>query len=565
MTYKLSRRGLLGATAGVGVITAISTLPAGADPEPGTSPTHDKQLYAWASDTWASMTAMTDEKSGLVADNIDGDLLKRSGYTSPTNIGGYLWCCIVARDLGIISGGECSTRISKTLATLARIEKHEPSGMFYNWYDEATGAVLYTWPEDGNVVYPFVSSVDMGWLGAALHVVAEADPANSIAASKLFEAMRWDMFYDKKFGPKGEDGPTGGIYGGFWTAKPGQEADLLPSAIGEGEDVWYTKNHYDTTISEARMVTYLGIIRGQLPDKVYFSTFRTFPPPYDWQEMTPVGEEVTYLGVPVYQGAYTYRGFQVVPGWGGSMFEELMPDLFVPEATWAPNSWGRNHPLHVRAQREHGLDDAKYGYWGFSPCSDPAGGYREYGVDALGMNPEGYFSDQEKTNYVSTKPPTTYGDGVVTPHAAFLAMMYEPENARENLAKLQKDFKSYGTGGFYDAVAVKSGKVAKRHLSLDQSMCLGALGNVMLSGRLHKYFATPAVERALRPLLAMEEFNVEPTAVPSPEPTKPTPTPSTKPTSPTPKPSTKPSPTPSATVPRPTQPTNKPGLPGTGV
>ncbi|MGO1383687.1 MAG: glucoamylase family protein, partial [Arachnia sp.] len=475
-----------------------------------------------------------------------------SGYTSPTNIGGYLWCCIVARDLGIISSGECSNRISKTLDTLSRIEKHEPSGMFYNWYDEASGVVLTTWPEDGNIVYPFVSSVDMGWLGAALHVVSEADPANSIAAGKLFEAMRWDMFYDTDFGPEGTDGKTGGIYGGFWTAEPGAESDLLPPAIGEGDDVWYTKNHYDTTISEARMVTYLGIIRGQIPDKVYFSTYRTFPPEFDWQEMPPVGEPTTHLGVPFFEGAYTYRGFQVVPGWGGSMFEELMPDLFVPEATWAPDSWGRNHPLHVRAQREHGLDDARYGYWGFSPCSNPAGGYREYGVDALGMNPEGYFSDQEETDFASDNPPTTYGDGVVTPHAAFLAMMYEPESARDNLAKLQKDFDSYGTGGFYDAVAVRSGTVAKRHLSLDQSMCLGALGNVMLSGRLQNYFATGEVERALRPVISVEEFNVEapPTPTPSAEPTAPSPSATVAPTVP---PSTPP-----------TRPTNPPGLPSTG-
>ena len=72
-----------------------------------------------------------------------------------------------------------------------------------------------------------------------------------------------------------------------------------------------------------------------------------------------------------------------------------MPAVFVPEEEWAPRSWGVNHPLHVRAEREHGLVEADYGYWGFSPSSNPAGGYREYGVDALGMNPEGYFSDQE--------------------------------------------------------------------------------------------------------------------------------------------------------------------------
>ena len=30
-------------------------------------------------------------------------------------------------------------------------------------------------------------------------------------------------------------------------------------------------------------------------------------------------------------------------------------------AGWAPRSWGVNHALTVRAQREFGLDDAKYG------------------------------------------------------------------------------------------------------------------------------------------------------------------------------------------------------------
>ena len=29
------------------------------------------------------------------------------------------------------------------------------------------------------------------------------------------------------------------------------------------------------------------------------------------------------------------------------MFEALMPDLFVPEEQWGPNSWGRNHPATV--------------------------------------------------------------------------------------------------------------------------------------------------------------------------------------------------------------------------
>ena len=116
------------------------------------------------------------------------------------------------------------------------------------------------------------------------------------------------------------------------------------------------------------------------------------------------------------------------------MFESLMPDLFIPEATWAPRSWGINHPLTVRAHIEHGLDDAKYGYWGFSPASNPKGGYSVYGVEAIGMDPGGYPSDLEATNYDAgfegcregTNPNPTYGDGVVTPHAAFLAMRTHP-------------------------------------------------------------------------------------------------------------------------------------------
>src|SRR5690242_11446294 len=95
-----------------------------------------------------------------------------------------------------------------------------------------------------------------------------------------------------------------------------------------------------------------------------------------------------------------------------------------------------NHPLMVRAHREHGLDEATYGFWGFSPASDPTRhrGYREYGVDAVGLNDKGYYSDVESTNVDrgfagcrnGVNPDPTYGDGVVTPHAAFLAMMHDP-------------------------------------------------------------------------------------------------------------------------------------------
>ncbi len=469
-------------------------------------------LMTWAEDTWHSMLAMTHPGTGLPADNITGDLSTRSGYTSPTNIGGLMWSAVAAREMRIINPGECTRLLRRTLRTLLRMEHHEPSGMYYNWYDEATGEALRTWPQPPyNTVYPFVSSVDNGWLGAALWVVRNSVPGVAELAGRLFDRMRWDAFYDPA-GPR----PGGLMHGGFFPFDHDRPGGVYRGSHIDAPDVWLTTHHYDTIVSESRITSYLAIMTGMAPPQHYFASWRTFPATCDWSwhEMQPVGETRTYLGIDVYEGAYTYRGKRIVPGWGGSMFEELMPNVFVPEEVWGPRSWGENHPLHVRAQIEHGLQEADYGYWGFSPASNPFGGYREYGVDALGLNPEGYFSDREMTNYdigfgecrPATSPNPDYGDGVVTPHAAFLAMMHAPAAAYANLSRLQTDFDSYGPGGFYDAVAVGSGTVAERYLSLDQAMIMGALGNVLARNVLQRAFSTRRVEAALRPVIAMEEF-----------------------------------------------------------
>jgi len=468
----------------------------------------------WAADTWTSLVAMTDPATGLAADNIPESLAAgdRSGYTSPTNIGGYMWSAVVARELGIISRKECTHRLERTLRTLVRMPHHTPSGMYYNWYDEASGEVLTSWPGTGDRIHPFLSSVDNGWLGAALMVVRTADRRIGWLADMVFSRMRWDMFYNADH-PR----PGGLMHGGFYDAPPpAGSSTFTGNHIGVGPDVWYTNHHYDTTVSETRITSYLGIATGQVPGRHYYATWRTFPSSDDWswQESKPVGFDRTYLGVEVYEGAYTYRGMNIVPGWGGSMFEELMPDVFVPEAQWAPWSWGRNHPLHVRAQREHGLREAGYGYWGFSPASDPFGGYREYGVDALGLNPEGYFSDVERTNYDAgfgtVRPGTNstpdYGDGVVTPHAAFLAMQHEPAAAYANLLRIERELGAYGDGGFFDAVAVGSGTIARRYLSLDQAMVMGAIGNVLAKDVIRRAFATWQVEKVLRPVIGREMF-----------------------------------------------------------
>jgi hypothetical protein len=206
----------------------------------------------------------------------------------------------------------------------------------------------------------------------------------------------------------------------------------------------------------------------------------------------------------------------VVPTWGGSMFEALMVPLFVPEETWGPRSWGVNHPLYVRGQIEHGLEEAGYGYWGFSPSNNPDGGYREYGVDQLGMEPNGYASDEPRTfvdqpfgdcpGRAGSPAPTEYNNGVVTPHASFLAYRYAPEAALDNLAKLRTDFDAYGPGGFYDAINVGTGVVSKRYLSLDQGMVMAALGNALAGDDLRRYVSKGAMQEVLEPMMRREVF-----------------------------------------------------------
>jgi hypothetical protein len=515
------RKTILGTAAAALVVAALSPTSANAQEKP------DDVLMEYARDTWASFEAMVDPDTSLPADNIEGDLdpSTRSAYTSPTNIGGYLWSTVVARDLKIIDRDEAYERMSQTLSTVAQLDRHDDSGMFYNWYDPRTLEVLRIWPENGNTVYPFLSSVDNGWMAAALMVVRDAEPRLRDEANAIFDGMDFGFYYDPA-----AKADVGLIRGGFWDEPP-VECSIVGNYRDRGPDVWYTCHHYGAFNSEPRIASYIGIATGQIPPEHYFGPWRTFPADncdWSWTEQAGIGVWQEYLGVQVWEGAYEYRGMNVVPTWGGSMFEALMPDLFVPEATWGADSWGVNHPLFVQGQIEHGMEEAGYGYWGFSPASNPAGGYREYGVDLMGMDAAsatagGYSSDQERTTVdlgyfaldgTQCRPPQPlpeeYGDGVVTPHAVFLALPYAPQEALDNLARLRADFDVYGAGGFFDAVAVGSGTVASRYLALDQAMVMASIGNYLRHGMVQQYFVDQEFRDALRPLMAMETFLAQP-------------------------------------------------------
>ena len=478
----------------------------------------ERTLQRYAADTWRSFVAMVEPDTGLPADNIQGSLRAstRSEYTSPTNIGMYLWATLAARDLGLITADEAVDRISQTLTTVEGLERHEPSGQFWNWYSPQTGDKLTTWPEPPhNPVVPFASSVDNGWLASALLMVANAVPDLHDRARALAESMNFGCYYDPN--AKGPDAGAGLIRGGFWLTPQGGS---VPGDYCEmGETVQYTGHHYGAFNTEPRIASYIGIALGQIPAEHYFGGWRTFPDTCDWSwpETRPIGEWHEYMGVEVFEGAYPYGDQLIVPTWGGSMFEALMVPLVVPEEEWGPMSWAVTHPLYVESHVEYGLEEAGYGYWGFSPASNPAGGYREYGIDVLGMDTVGYTTDVERLTSIESgwddpacfraaQTIDDYGQGVVTPHAAFLALDFTPEAAMENLRNLADDFDGmYGHGGFKDAVNVATGQVANRYLALDQGMVMAAIANELTDDALQGYLAE-TLQPSLQPLMAIEEF-----------------------------------------------------------
>jgi hypothetical protein len=450
-------------------------------------------LQRYAHDTWASFVAMTDERTGLPADSLAADGT-RSVQTSTTNIGAYMWSTLVAERLGMISHAETVERLSKTIGTLEQMERYSPGGQFYNWYDHRTGSKLTQWPPTGAPLTPILSSVDNGWLATGLKVVQSSVPELAARAGALYDSMDFGFYY---------------------------RPEVNRIAFHYAPDTGKSPCCYDTVVSESRIASYIGIVKKELPAKEYYGTWRSFPDTCDWswQETRPVGVTRTYFGVNVFEGAYPYDGMLVTPSWGGSMFEALMPALFVPEERLAPQSWGVNHPATVRAQIHHGLDEARYGYWGFSPSNTPEGGYSVYGVDAIGMNPNGNPSNEDKTlvdhgfagcpgrDPQVDPPPSAYTNGVVTPHAAFLALRFAPSAAMADLDDLARDFPNlYGTWGFRDSVNVDSGAVSNSYLSLDQGMIMAAIGNALGNDFLRTAFATPDVERALGRVIGREQF-----------------------------------------------------------
>lgn len=361
-----------------------------------------------------------------------------------------MWSTVAARELGLLTLSDARDRCGRLLSALDTLPRHPPTGLYFNWYDAARAALPARapkhWPSP-----PFVSSIDNGWLAAALLLLAAVEPTLADRAHSRLESMDFDVFD----GPGTTAGGSQPLHGGFWlrgTRRP----TVTSSPLSDGSRVHLTPHCYDMLNSETRLTELVLIaLRRRTPSLAH-----------------------------LHQPIRSLFDTDVVATWGGSMFEALAPAVLVPETEWAPATWGLNHARTADLHRRHG---ARLGgdAWGFSPALRPGGRYAEFGVAEIAAGP-GY-------------PSGFRGTLVVTPHASALALELAPESAYENLARLADLPGCYGPGGFVDAVALaRRPRATDRHLLIDQAMLLGGLVNVLADGVLRAGFSAPSVREPVR-------------------------------------------------------------------
>jgi len=410
-----------------------------------------------AKDTWKYFDNFVDKEYQLPLDNIGfhekGVFTKETrigDYTNITNVGLYLMCIVAAYDFKFITRKEAIKRIKLTLDSTDKLETYR--GFHYNYYD------ITIFQRTSN----FVSFVDSGWFAAGVIVAKNAFPQElGERCRKILDNMNFAFFYDPV---------EGTMYHGYYT-----NID------------YYSEYHYGALYTETRAISYLAIGKGDVPKEHWFNLARTFSDLWLWQTQMPKGRKAkTYLGYATEGGYYTYEDMKFIPSWGGSMFEALMPPIIVDEKQLAAKSLGINNERHAKIQIKYALEKLGYPVFGISSSCVPEGGYKEYGVKPLGI--KGYKA------------------GVITPHATFLALEFAPKECVANIRKMLQSYKAYGEYGFYDAINVKTGKVALQYLCLDQAMSFLALDNYLNNQAIRKRFSADPISKNAEELLKTEDF-----------------------------------------------------------
>jgi hypothetical protein len=246
--------------------------------------------------------------------------------------------------------------------------------------------------------------------------------------------------------------------------------------------------HYDLLASEARTAVFLAIAKGDIPREAWFR----------------LGRKLT-----------AYQGLRTLLSWSGTMFEYLMPALFL--RVFENSLLAESLESAVRIQQRY--CKARGVPWGISEAAHNEKNvhehyqYRAFGVHVMGA---------------SKMDPS---DIVVAPYATMLALQVDRTGAVANLRRMA-DSGWLGESGFFESIDYRQNRpiLIRAYMVHHQGMALAALANTLLRNVIQKMFhADPIVqatelllqeripvmiEEHQRPALPLEPAPLEETAIP---------------------------------------------------
>ena len=386
-----------------------------------------------AADTWRYFTeTCTEREHFLPPDNVQHQPPKGPAHrTSPTNMGLAAAAAVAACDMKLIEPSEALAFLSRLIGGMELLPRCR--GHFYNWYDTRTLQSLHP---------PFLSSVDSGNCWAGLRVAEDfarerGDAALAGQIEALLAPMDFSPLYD----------PVRGLL-----------SISYDTARGRRAGGWY-----DLMASEAMLTSFAAVAKGDLPVR-------------HWRR----------LG----RGQLQKDGFRGLASWAGTVFEYLMPALFLPYERGSLLYESSRFCLYAQRRcvppgQPWGISESAY----FSLDAERNYRYKAHGCPALALR-----RSRER-------------ELVVAPYASFLLLAVSPRAAVQNLRRLERRG-MLGRWGFREALDLTPGRcrsaqgeVVDCTMAHHAAMSLLAAANALCDGVVRRRFFSGAELRAHELLL----------------------------------------------------------------
>lgn len=407
----------------------------GAPNAAGTAPlTHaaQRELLGWARATWRYFeTFCTAGEHYLPPDNVQTQPPTGTAHrTSPTNMGFALLSALGAHALGVDNGRGLALA-EQMLTTMEQLPRW--NGHFYNWYHTCT---LRPMPP------LYVSTVDSGNCAAALLAAANAlrgwgQGALAARAQALCDGMDFALLYD-----------------------PQRRLMHIGIDTGSGKR---SEGYYDLLESEARLTSYFAVARGDVPRA-------------HWRALS--------------RAQVQHERYHGCVSWSGSVFEYLMPELFLPpqrdSLLWESAKFClRVQRRRVRTGQPWGVSESAY----FALDSALSYRYKAHGCAALAMQPD---MDREL---------------VLSPYSAFLALAVAPRAAVRDLRRFAARglLGQYGFREALDCTRARTGgggQIVHCVMAHHQGMSLLSACNALCGGQVQRWFLADPAMRAHMSLLS---------------------------------------------------------------